>query len=387
MYEMLVGSGYSPVSYDEIMRAALWCDLALILFTAGAAWVESREKHKVNIRKQTVLLPLDSQIVSLVCITALAVGLPLWIIFRGFSNVQLGEAGGVGYVKLASNWPLVSIMSLIYIYGFRAYLVVPFCFFLFFNALQGYHRVMAVMPLLYVVLVYLERRKRKWPNLFFVVILTALFAVFPVLKYIGRAYKERDYQTISTLLRESANNSMKLSAEYAPDFLDQFACCLTLADETGLMYYGKHYTYLAVYMIPRAWWPNKPSFASYMSELGSPQRPVHIEGRIVTYLGEAYIHFRHIGMIMYPLLLSILLTKWYRRILLSDFNTVSKYAYVILAVSFLQVYRDGLPSLLMFTVVQNMPAMAVIAVHVFKLKKRKANVQKYFQFAPRLRRA
>jgi len=371
MYEMQVGLGFDPISYDEIMRAAIWYDIALILFTAGAIWAEKRIAKLERRGKVFAHLPLRRSIVQTVSIASFLVGLVMFAIYRGGSAAQLGTFGDTGYAKLMANWPIMSLLSLMYVYGFQPFLFLSFAFFLIFNALQGYHRVMTVVPLLFVIFIYLERKNRRWPNLGFVLILVGLFTIFPVLKHIGRAYQSSDLQTATQLARESASNSLKLSAEYAPDFLDQFACCLSLADESGKVYYGLHYSYLLVYMVPRALWPNKPLFASYMMDLGNEVRPIHREGRIITYLGESYVHFRYVGLILYPLLLSYFLTAWFARVRKCDFLTLNKYVYMIFAVSFLQVYRDGLPSLLMFTFVQNLPALITLVLHLQRARAKK----------------
>lgn len=369
MYEREVVYGRLPISYDELMRAALWYDLALILFTLGAVIAERRYKKRSDARITQKERPLDKKIVTFVCVAALMLGVPMFAVVRGHANEGLGTFGQTSYAGLMSNWPIVSILSLIYIYGFRAYLVVPGILFLGVNALQGYHRVMTVIPILFCILVYLQRKNRNWPNAAFVVLLVSLFAVFPVLKHIGRAYQQGDFQTVRQLATDSARNSLKLSAEYAPDFLDQFACGLTLADELGKTYYGVSYAYLFVYWVPRVLWPDKPTITAFMFDLATRERPIAVEGRIVTYLGEAYVNYGKLGLVLYPVMASFLLTTWYCYARKANFLSLSKYFYTAMVVALLQVYRDGLTSLVMFGIVHNMPALFVLMAHVVSRKK------------------
>lgn len=369
MYEMEVVFGFLPISYDEIMRAALWYDSALILFTLAAVIAEWRYKKKSNVRIARKERPLDKRTVTLVCAATLMLGIPMFAVVRGQANVGLGTFGQTSYAGLMSNWPIVSILSLIYVYGFSVYLVVPGLFFLGVNALQGYHRVMTVIPILFCILIHLQRKNRNWPNITFVVLLIALFAVFPVLKRIGRAYQQGEIDTVKQLATDSAKSSLKLSAEYAPSFLDQFACTLTLADELGKTYYGVSYAYLFVYWVPRALWPDKPSITTFMFDLATPERPIAAEGRIVTYLGDAYVNYGTLGLVLYPVIVSFFLTMWYCYARKANYLSIRKYFYIVMVVGLLQVYRDGLTSLIMFGIVHNMPALLVLMAHIVTRRK------------------
>src|SRR6185369_3333261 len=127
------------------------------------------------------------------------------------------------------------------------------------------------------------------------------FLFFP-LKNIGRMAQEGE--AVTQIIDDSkATINSALVAE-APDqtFLDLFACALTLIDENDKFYYGKTYLNIVTLPIPRQWWPEKPSVADYINDNSRPRRPMFEMGMIVTYLGESYVNFGFLGIIMIPLL-------------------------------------------------------------------------------------
>lgn len=176
--------------------------------------------------------------------------------------------------------------------------------------------------------------------------------------------------------RESINNA--LVAE-APDqtFLDLFACTLTLTDENEKFYYGSTYLNLLTLPIPRQWWPDKPTLGDYLKDISRPWRPMAEMGMIVTYLGESYINFGFLGIIIIPYLVAYWLARAHFRAYRNNYFSVARFAYLLVACNLIQIYRDGIVSLVVFTCVNMMPLMLIVVLHFILPVKRQSKVSEY----------
>ncbi len=169
-------------------------------------------------------------------------------------------------------------------------------------------------------------------------------------------------EEIADVTRQSVNKALVAKA---PDqmFLDEFACALTLSDDAGHFYYGATYLPLITLPIPRQWWPEKPGLADYMNEISKPWRPMGEMGMIVTFLGESYINFGYLGIFLISFLLAYGLGRIYFVAYRNPYLSVVRMAYLLIACNLLQVYRDGLASIVVFTWVNMMPLMVIIGLH------------------------
>jgi hypothetical protein len=124
-------------------------------------------------------------------------------------------------------------------------------------------------------------------------------------------------------------------------------------------------TYLAIITLPmpRAWWPNKPGLADHLQEISTSGRRYDVEGRILTYLGEAYANFGYAGMIIIPAMLGYLLTAACLRATTGPMLRLGRYLYLVFFMALVQTFRDGLLSIFVFTVVHNMPMLFTWILH------------------------
>ncbi len=156
-------------------------------------------------------------------------------------------------------------------------------------------------------------------------------------------------------------------------FLDQFASALTLIDKNGKFYYGSTYAPLILNPIPRQVWKDKPGLADYEKDFSTPERPMFEMGMIITFLGEAYANFGYVGLILIPGLLAYWLARIYFRAYRSKYLSVYRFAYLLIACNLIQVYRDGLVSLVTFTLVNMMPLAIIVILHYAIPRARKAH--------------
>jgi oligosaccharide repeat unit polymerase len=361
-----------PVSQHEITRAALLGDLVLLLMTA--AWIKASRDDLTKMRR-TEMRPTNEPNLSVRYIwIVVSVAFPLGILglltfanVPGFSALKdallQSEWQTSNYFFIMQVWAGLALLALIYWYGFRWWLLLPMTGYLLIMSYQGYHRFRVIIPALLLIQIFVDRRKLKWPPAYLSTVLVAVLLIYFPLKSIGQMAQEgesiRDIVDTST---ESVNMALMVKA---PDqqFLDQFACALSLVDDEGHYYYGSTYLALVTLPVPRQWWPEKPGLADYLYEISKPWRPMGELGMIVTFLGESYINFGYAGIVIIPILLAYVLARIYFRAYRSNYFTVARLCYLLIACNLIQVYRDGLTSVIVFTWVNMMPLMVIVALH------------------------
>jgi hypothetical protein len=373
-YRLFQIVGGSPLMYtgqanaeaitpDEIIRAMLWADVALILFVAASWWAhlvfEAKSDQPVERR---VLNPNIAKAIGLLC---LPLGAYFFYMVKTTGFVASIDSASAGYVQAMSMWPIGVLGLLIFAFGFRWHLLALTAFFLGAVAFQGYHRFMLILPLLYFAALYLQAHRRRWPGVVMVVAALFIGLVFPRLKSIGASIQYGDYQNAITMVQESFGKS-KSEYEVASteDFLDQFAGGLSLIDSNERKFWGSTYLAIITLPVPRAWWPNKPGLADHLQEISTSGRQYNIEGRIITYLGESYLNFGYAGLILIPALLGYILTALCLHATAGPMQRLGRYIYLVFFMALVQTFRDGLLSIFVFTAVHNMPMLFTWILHM-----------------------
>ncbi len=350
------------ITPEEITRALLWADIGLLAFV-GASWWAHRmfeaRSHEPIERK--ILNPNIAKLIGVLC---LPVGVYFLYYIKSGTFIASVESASSGYVQVMAMWPIGVIGLLIFTFGFRSYLLLLAGFFLGVVAFQGYHRYMLILPLLYLTAVYLQNSRRKWPNIFIIIAALAVGLIFPRLKGIGASIQYGDYNNAITLVKESFVSSEKnQEPEASEDFLDQFAGGLSLADANDRRFWGSTYFAIVTLPIPRAWWPDKPGLADHLQEISTSGRRYDVEGRIVTYLGESYLNFGYAGLLLIPAFLGYVLTAFCLYATSGPMQRIGRYAYLVFFMAMVQMFRDGLLSIFVFTVVHNMPMLFTWILH------------------------
>jgi hypothetical protein len=376
---------FEAIRIEEIIRAAIYGDIALLSMTV--AWIRASIVDKRKVLKSPHLakeaLPnLSLRHIWTVVVVVFPIGLFGLYAFSsipGFEGdrIELGEWQTSSWLSITSAWAGLALLALIYWYGFRWWLSGLMSLYLLIMLFQGLHRFRVIIPAILLIQIYLDRRKMRWPPVYIMGVMAALAMLFFPMKEIGQMAQEGESVTqIVDNSKESINSA--LVAE-APDqtFLDLFACALTLTDENGKFYYGTTYINLVILPIPRQWWPDKPTLADYISDISRPWRPMAEMGMIVTYLGESYINFGFLGIIFIPYLLAYWLARVYFRAYRNNYFSVARFAYLLIACNLVQVYRDGLISIIIFTWVNMMPLMLIVMLHFILPVKRANKVSEY----------
>lgn len=354
--------GFSTVNDQEIFRAMIWADIGLVCFSLGSIFA-----FKVKLNEPKNGLKFNIKKVWILAILFFIVGLPSFFLQQDISS--FGMSTTRQFILLMSLWPVSALIALIYVKGFRWYLMLALTPFLFVFSTQGYHRFMVILPVILLINIYLSKLNLKWPNKRIIVILLIAALIFPQLKYIGMAYTSND-STEVTLRLKQAFHLEKSESSTSNTFLDQYAGALTLIDNNDKLYYGSTYLKVFIVFIPRAIWPSKPGLADHTVALGTSERPYDVEGRIITYLGEAYINFWYFGFFIVPTVIGYFLTRFYRFSMQLGYGYVQHYIYLVIMAVLIQVYRDGLVSLVLFGVFQNLLMVAIYLTHKFSWNRR-----------------
>lgn len=376
---------FEPVRIEEIIRATIYGDIALLSMTI--AWIRASVVDKRNTARSPNpaaerphnLSLRHIWIIVLVILPFGIFGFYTYSILPGFegSQLDLGEWQTSSWLFITQAWIGLALLALIYWYGFKWWLTTLMTLFLLVMAYQGYHRFRVIIPAILLTQIYLDRRKMRWPPVYVMGLGIALALLFFPMKEIGKMAQQGETVTqIVDNSRESINSA--LVAE-APDqtFLDLFACALTLTDENGRFYYGGTYLNLLTLPVPRQWWPDKPTLGDYLKDISRPWRPMAEMGMIVTYLGESYINFGFLGIILVPYLVAYWLARAYFRAYRSNYFSVARFFYLLIACNLIQIYRDGLVSIVVFTCVNMMPLMLIVLLHVILPMKRENRVSEY----------
>jgi hypothetical protein len=351
------------ISVTEYERALVCADIGLLVFCSAALLAHA--KFQRASQQPIVRRTLSPKIITVVCVVAMPAG--LWALYAAKSGVSLSDmVADSGYFQSMAMWPIGCVGMLVYAYGFRWYSVMIGILYIALVALQGYHRFMVLLPLIFFAAYYLQSRRRLWPTPLIIVGGLALALVFPRLKYIGQAYQNGDtgealYQLALSFTDKKTFDDVSAGEE----FFDQFAGALTMVDESGKKFYGSTYLAIVTLPIPRSMWADKPGLADHMNEISTSRRQYNLEGRILTYLGEAYLNFGYFGFLLVPGMLGFLLSNWCLRATSGPMRRLDRYLYTVFFMALIQTYRDGMLSLFVFTIVHNIPMAVAWALHLF----------------------
>jgi hypothetical protein len=89
-------------------------------------------------------------------------------------------------------------------------------------------------------------------------------------------------------------------------------------------------------------------------------------GMIMTFIGEFYLNFGSFGVVIMSFLTAYWLARIYFRAYRSSYYSVLRFGYLLIACNLIQVYRDGLMSLFVFTLVNMMPLSAIVFLHLVR---------------------
>lgn len=363
-----------PVTEWEIARAVLIADAALAIMTATWLWTSSRDSRKYGILQETQKDPdkISKNIFWGVIIVAFPVGVIGFILFSRIPGIDLNssslELPRTAWIGITQTWAGLCLIALIYRYGFKLVFALPLSMYLFIQMLQGYHRLRFVIPVILLCMIYLDRKEKKWPSPRIVLILCLAALLFSPMKEMGKMYQAG--VPLAQIFQHTLENPIRGVSEHA--FLDEYAAALTLIDQKGKWFLGREWAYLAGFMwIPRPLWPGKPHMAGFISEISTPSRPMSEIGMIVTFLGDAYAHFRYFGVMLIPFLIAFISGRFYFRAYRGNYGAAAHFFYLVVACNLIHLYRDGTFYIITWVTVYMMPLFLIAMLH-FLFSRRRA---------------
>jgi hypothetical protein len=376
---------FEPIDESEIIRAALVADMALVAMTLAFIRVSIVEKRRALRHDGAATTPVTLSVRHIWAVAGVAfpiglIGLLVLGDLPGIDmpTVDLGSWSGSSWVLVTMTWSGLSLLALIYWYGFKWWLSIPMTVYLLIMSVQGYHRFRAVIPMLLLVQIFLDRRARRWPPVLVTVGIALLMVSFYPMKTIGRMAREG--ATIGKITESSSEILREVVAGQSSDqmMLDQMASTVTLVDRADKLFYGSPYLSLLVSPVPRQLWPSKPGLADHLREISVPSRPMSELGMVPTFVGEAYLNFGLIGVGVLSFLTAYWLARLYFRAYRGNYYSILRFAYLLVACNLIQVYRDGLMSLFVFTLINMMPLSAIVMLHqIVRVRRKRQHIPLY----------
>lgn len=368
------GGIFEPVTEVELVRAASVADMVLVVMSLACAWAwrDDKKRNAGSDEKP----PASRSTLSLRHIwTVVGVAFPIGVLgvalvgsVPGFEKpeIDFGEWQESSWLFVTTTWAGLSLLALIYWYGFRWWLVLPMGAYLFIMSVQGFHRFRVIIPLILLLQIYLDRHQKKWPPAYIMAVIIAAMLFFYPMKTIGRMAQEG--ASVTEISESSTEILREVAAGQNGDqtLLDQMASSLTLIDRTDKFYYGSIYLALFTTPIPRQWWPEKPTLSEHYFALSTPSRPMAEMGMVMTFIGEAYINFGYFGVVIISFLTAYWLARLYFRAYRTSYYSVVRFGYLLVACNLIEIYRDGLMALFVFTLVNMMPLSFIVFLHLVK---------------------
>ena len=363
--------GLDAVSPGEIGRAVLIADIALIAATVG--WVTAGRGNTNRILTTQppdeqppvfTYRPLQFKYILTVAAVAMPIGLFTLAKYGSLPGSPVTSISTSSYSTLAVTWPGLVLLAFIYFHGFRPALVIPLVGYLAFTAIQGFDRFRLVIPVILLCQIYLDRRGRRWPGKAMLALLAIMVLVFFPLKEIGLGVIQgQNVATIAANAETSITDALGgRNADQA--VLDELAVTVSGAQETGATLWGRPYLNVLVLPVPKQWWPGKPGLADYLNTISQPRRPLAQIGGVTTLPGDLYLNFRIPGLVLCMFLLARLSGRLCYAAYRYPYLSLNRFCYLLLAVNFIQIFRDGLISVPVFLLVNMMPLMAIALLHL-----------------------
>lgn len=371
----LVGGApaFLGIDLDSVAKAVLVADCFLVCAVLG--WLAAGQTAE----RMPGSWPLvDQRRVGRVSLVAIPLGVAS-LLMVGYVP-GLGEGSAVvttSYQTVAVLWPALALAAMIYVRGFRPWLVVPLFAYLAVLGLQGQNRFRVLIPVILIMLIYVDARGRRWPPVRFVAVGLIIAAVFIPLKQIGLEVRagHTDLATVVETIQSSTQDAARgTSAEQA--LLDQEGITVRLADESEGALLGRPYLALVTLPVPRPWWPDKPTLNGYAQDLSSSQFPLAEVGGVTGLPGDMYVNFRWWGANLGAFLFGWITGRLFRRAYASPLLSTARFVYLLIAACMLQIARDGLMSIVLFVGMHALPwiLIAILSVYAFRQRTAKGPV-------------
>jgi hypothetical protein len=382
-----------PLTDSEITKAVYLFDLVLIVVTVAwllVAYLDYRAHGplpKPANAPSPNIVPKYFLYVSAVMIPLGAIGLVQSLIrSHGFASGEVRYTSDMrehyswdtSYAAvMIQSWIGIAFIPLIYLYGLRRKLMIPFGIAGLLILLSATSRFRITLPLIFVCFVYLSRRGMRWPPPILALGLILGALVFLPAKSIGQAIISGEYSDPGSAFSAGLTNwtAAASSSDYEDtQFLDITAAYIALIDR--YVDHGENYFLGGTIedafwnFIPRPLWPEKPLAGLWIYLISTPTRNMFQFGATASLVGTSYADFGIYGVIAVPFIFAYIMGMTYFRAFRQNYYSVARFTYLIYACTLLQVYRDGIGSFFVFNYINFWPLMLIVVMHrVFRIRK------------------
>lgn len=347
-----------PVQPEEVMRAALASDAALLAMALAWVLVRYWGRHRMaQPREPRIMLSLPR--VRLIAIFTMLASVGAVAAIGPHNMVLSPDPEGLpGYLSAAAGWLPWACCLLHYIYGFSVPLLCLTIISLVSAMLLSHFRGVVIIPLIFLLFTWLARRKSNRPPLALLPAVVALWLMWLPMKPIvyslqaGKSIADSFSYGIEIAF---GNFGQESGSGIDFQFLDMIGSTMTLVDIHGTHYWGSTVAPLLVGAVPRSLWPQKPHLNEYQHELDIPSRNMAQLNMTAGLIGECYADFGYAGVIVIPFLISLGFSLAYRRLAGTGLLSPGALLYFIFLATFMQLYRDGLVSAVWFPFVHCAP--------------------------------
>ena len=350
-----------PVEANEVIRAAIASDTALLAMMLG--WIVARswgERRLVVNNDPVILLSKFRVQVAAVLAIVLSFAAIIYVGPAGLRDERLvaGTAASSGYLTAAASWTGWGFCLLHYIYGFPPLLLGVTISMLFFSMMFSVFRGVVIIPLVFLILLFLARRQKKQFPVWLVMGVPLLWIIWLPMKPVF--YSLQQGNPVDVAMERGMDTAFhNFGRENGSgidfQFLDMVGSTMTLVDIHDQHFWGASIAPLIVSPVPRLIWPDKPYLNRYQEELDIPSRPMSKFNMTAGLVGEAYADFGWAGVVVDPFLISLALTLAYLRLSGTKILSPGCLLYLIYLTTFMQLYRDGLISAVWFPFVHCAP--------------------------------
>ncbi|MGA9668195.1 MAG: hypothetical protein WBQ94_03255 [Terracidiphilus sp.] len=374
-----------PVAMGEITRAAVASDMALVAMTLG--WLVARHwgqrRSVVNEQPKILLSKVRVQIFALLaillsCVAVVVVG-P-----AGLRDQRLvaGTAESSGYLLAAAGWTGWGFCLLHYIYGFPPLLLGATLCALFGSMMFSPFRGIVIIPLVFLVFLFLARRQQKRFPVGLLIAAPLLWLIWLPMKPIFYSLQQGDPVDVAMekgIDTAFHNFGQENGSAIDFQFLDMIGSTMTLVDVHGQHFWGASVAPLLVSPVPRLIWPDKPQLNQLQHDLDIPSRPMAKFNMTSGLVGECYADFGWAGVVLIPFLVSVAFSAAYLRLSGTDVLSPGCLLYLICLSTFMQFYRDGLDAAVWFPFVHCAPVGWLAVSHwLFPPRARQAHQEPHF---------
>jgi hypothetical protein len=339
----------------ELVDAAIASDISLVAVVAATILV-SRRMSKYNgsgsLGGQISLSYQLGQVTSIICLTIgtlalLKFGAAAKATGADTSGIDIGRFDESSYPIWISGFAVQGALIQCAIRGFTRWRVILLLSLLFLSSFNA--RTVFVLAAAMAFLIYQTRHNQSSMPLkgaIGIVLLGLVWFVYkPVSVAIVSGASVQDiWLTAQGYFENSASNDSSIDTQ----FLDMQATYMAAADEAGRRFYGATMLPLLYLPIPRFIWPDKPRLNEYSPELSSSSRMIAQVGMTPNLTGESYLNFGWAGCAVVPFLYLLGMQTAYRSVRIAGIDSAARWVYMIYLVSMVQIYRDGLNSLILF---------------------------------------